>query len=335
MSDKTHRVDVKVPIGLYEDICDIAQNVFKSKIHHISKKPELTEALINILTIGVDYIKDNGLKKYDSDTVSETIRIDEQRINTLIKEGIDNHLKDHHHNEIINNRVLPEIVSESLINTVSETDKAIKDQAPSPETYTQQGLEDVAPELALSDSQGNNTPENENKAILGDFERAKIETFSDNVDFENIKDDCASEAVAVEAVSSTAPMERLEGSYDSNSNSNSTNSTKEKLDREALENDFKESIKNIPLGQPLTLDNDQDLLLMLIELMNNITPRTTIDKKVISKVAGFRVNEKAVYKSYAMPSFFWEYIDVKNINEGQKNKEGRPKNALWQWTRIK
>lgn len=233
-----------------------------------------------------------------------------------------------------NKQLLTELTDTVKINS-ERLDKALNhiavlqerlDQAPSPETHTQQGLKDITPELALLDNQGINTPEIENKAIIGNSERAKIETLSENIDFEIIKGDCAIEAVAVEdqspivdVVSSTAPMERLEGNDDSSIDSNLNKELKEKSDHEAI---IKEYLDNFVIGEAINKDNpNKELKTLLAEMVNKIVKRK-ITKDSLSRVAKNKDNPLE-NKPFKAPDILWEYF--------KPNDKGNE----WEWTRIK
>jgi len=80
-------MDVKLPIELYTQISEIAISSFDAKIHHISKKPEITPTLIYLLQLGIEsFTSGNELvKKPNTDNHTDTIPITENRVRELIE----------------------------------------------------------------------------------------------------------------------------------------------------------------------------------------------------------------------------------------------------------
>jgi len=90
VNDEFHRLDVKLPIELYEQISTIAVNSFSARVHHISGKPEITPTLIYLLELGVQSFTSGNelIKKYDTDKYTDTIPITERGVKTLIKDEL-------------------------------------------------------------------------------------------------------------------------------------------------------------------------------------------------------------------------------------------------------
>jgi len=89
-NNEFHRLDVKLPIDVYEQISKIAVNSFSARIHHISGKPEITQTLIYLLELGIQSFLDGNelIKKYDTDKYTDTIPITEKGVKQLIKEEL-------------------------------------------------------------------------------------------------------------------------------------------------------------------------------------------------------------------------------------------------------
>ncbi|AFZ52275.1 hypothetical protein [Cyanobacterium aponinum] len=90
VNNEFHRLDVKLPIDVYEQISKIAVNSFSARIHHISGKPEITQTLIYLLELGIQSFLDGNelIKKYDTDKYTDTIPITEKGVKQLIKEEL-------------------------------------------------------------------------------------------------------------------------------------------------------------------------------------------------------------------------------------------------------
>ncbi|WP_330205124.1 hypothetical protein [Cyanobacterium sp. Dongsha4] len=85
-----HRLDIKLPIDVYEQISKIAANSFSARIHHISGKPEITQTLLYLLELGIQSFLDGNelIKKYDTDKYADTIPITEKGVKQLIKDEL-------------------------------------------------------------------------------------------------------------------------------------------------------------------------------------------------------------------------------------------------------
>lgn len=85
-----HRLDVKLPIAVYEQVSEIAVNSFDAKIHHISNKPEITPTLIYLLELGIEsFSNGNELsKKPNTDKYTDTIPITDNEVKELIKNAL-------------------------------------------------------------------------------------------------------------------------------------------------------------------------------------------------------------------------------------------------------
>lgn len=83
MRMETKKIDLKIDESLLERVQEIALKHFKAKIHHISKKPEVTETINQLIQYGIEYLE----KGYqDSDKVNPIIYPD----NVVTKEALDN-----------------------------------------------------------------------------------------------------------------------------------------------------------------------------------------------------------------------------------------------------
>lgn len=58
-TDTVTRVDIRIPNHLYSQIQEIATNHFNAKIHHRSKKPEITPTILELIQIGIAHIESN------------------------------------------------------------------------------------------------------------------------------------------------------------------------------------------------------------------------------------------------------------------------------------
>ncbi|WP_342597291.1 hypothetical protein VKI21_00980 [Cyanobacterium aponinum UTEX 3222] len=90
VNNEFHRLDVKLPIDVYEQISKIAVNSFSARIHHISGKPEITQTLLYLLELGIQSFLDGNelIKKYDTDKYTDTIPITEKGVKQLIKDEL-------------------------------------------------------------------------------------------------------------------------------------------------------------------------------------------------------------------------------------------------------
>ena len=53
------RVDIRIPNHLYSQIQSIAIAHFNAKIHHRSKKPEVTPTILELIQIGIAHLESN------------------------------------------------------------------------------------------------------------------------------------------------------------------------------------------------------------------------------------------------------------------------------------
>jgi hypothetical protein len=85
-----HRLDVKLPIAVYEQVSEIAVNSFDAKVHHISNKPEITPTLLYLLELGIEsFTNGNELsKKPNTDNYTDTIPINNDEVKKLIKNAL-------------------------------------------------------------------------------------------------------------------------------------------------------------------------------------------------------------------------------------------------------
>ena len=90
VNDEFHRLDVKLPMGVYEQVSEIAVNSFDAKIHHISNKPEITPTLLYLLELGIEsFSNGNELsKKPNTDNYTDTIPITDNEVKELIKNAL-------------------------------------------------------------------------------------------------------------------------------------------------------------------------------------------------------------------------------------------------------
>ncbi len=87
ITEEYHRQDLKIPIAIYESVCDIAQNVFLERTHHRSGKPVIQDTLIYLIQLGLEAI-DQG-KGIKPDVNTEIIK-------KLIAEAMAEHLNEYH-----------------------------------------------------------------------------------------------------------------------------------------------------------------------------------------------------------------------------------------------
>lgn len=55
-TENVTRVDIRIPNELYEQISDLATHHFDAKIHHRSKKPEVTPTILELIKIGIAHL---------------------------------------------------------------------------------------------------------------------------------------------------------------------------------------------------------------------------------------------------------------------------------------
>ena len=83
MRMETKKIDLKIDESLLERVQEIALKHFKAKIHHISKKPEVTETINQLIQYGIEYLE----KGYqDTDKINPIAYPD----NVVTKEALDN-----------------------------------------------------------------------------------------------------------------------------------------------------------------------------------------------------------------------------------------------------
>ncbi len=58
-TDTVTRVDIRIPNHLYDQIQSIAVEHFNAKIHHRSKKPEVTPTILELIQIGIAHLESN------------------------------------------------------------------------------------------------------------------------------------------------------------------------------------------------------------------------------------------------------------------------------------
>jgi hypothetical protein len=87
VNNEFHRLDVKLPIDVYNQVSEIAVNSFGAKIHHISSKPEITPTLIYLLEMGIQAFSE-PIKKYDTDNDTDNIPITDNWVKELIKDEL-------------------------------------------------------------------------------------------------------------------------------------------------------------------------------------------------------------------------------------------------------
>lgn len=61
----SNKIDLRLDPGLREQIEAIAVERFEAKIHHISKKPELTTTINKLIKLGIKYLEE----QYQDNTV--------------------------------------------------------------------------------------------------------------------------------------------------------------------------------------------------------------------------------------------------------------------------
>lgn len=90
INDKYNRLDIKIPIDIYNQVSEIAVNSFDAKIHHISNKPEITPTLLYLLELGIEsFLGGNELtKKPNTDNYTDTIPITDNEVKELIKKEL-------------------------------------------------------------------------------------------------------------------------------------------------------------------------------------------------------------------------------------------------------
>lgn len=66
------RLDFRIPNDLLEQVREIAVSEFNAPIHHISKKPETTPTLIQLIQYGIKYLE-SGLLDSNTDTVTDRL----------------------------------------------------------------------------------------------------------------------------------------------------------------------------------------------------------------------------------------------------------------------
>ncbi len=84
VNDEFHRLDVKLPIAVYEQISEIAVNSFNAKVHHISNKPELSPTLLYLLELGIESFSNGNEKKPNTDNYTDNIPITNEWVKELI-----------------------------------------------------------------------------------------------------------------------------------------------------------------------------------------------------------------------------------------------------------
>ena len=72
-----HRQDVKIPINIYERICDIAQNKYNEPIHHRSNKPIISDTLIKLIELGIQATEEGKEVNTDNNTDTKPIKKEE------------------------------------------------------------------------------------------------------------------------------------------------------------------------------------------------------------------------------------------------------------------
>jgi hypothetical protein len=88
-NDKYHRQDIKIPVDLYNQVCNIATTEFNARVHHISKKPEITSTVLYLIQLGIQSLEGGkSLKKIDTDSDTDAIPITIEQINQLIADRL-------------------------------------------------------------------------------------------------------------------------------------------------------------------------------------------------------------------------------------------------------
>lgn len=90
INDKYHRQDIKIPVSLYNQICDIATNEFKARVHHISNKPEISSTLLYLVELGIESLNNGNelIKKPNTDNYTDMIPITDNEVKELIKNAL-------------------------------------------------------------------------------------------------------------------------------------------------------------------------------------------------------------------------------------------------------
>ena len=97
VNDEFHRLDVKLPTDIYGKISDIAVNNFDARVHHISRKPEISSTLIYLLQLGIQsFTEGKEVNKCDTDINTDTILITIEQVKEMIDDAIANHVLESH-----------------------------------------------------------------------------------------------------------------------------------------------------------------------------------------------------------------------------------------------
>lgn len=159
VNEEFHRLDVKLPLAVYEQISDIAVKSFDAKIHHISNKPEITPTLLYLLELGIEsFTNGNELVKKSN---TDNIPINDNRIKELIKdELIPVQSKLDELSELVYRLTNTDKLTDTLeIELNNDTDK---------EDITESNALSELPTLPLNEDLPHNIPENETVLINDD-----------------------------------------------------------------------------------------------------------------------------------------------------------------------
>ena len=87
ITDVYHRQDIKIPIAVYDRICEIANDIFEEPIHHRSGKPIIKDTLIYLIQLGIEAIDEGKGRKEE---------VDNEMVKKLIGEAILKHVRECH-----------------------------------------------------------------------------------------------------------------------------------------------------------------------------------------------------------------------------------------------
>lgn len=152
-TDQSTRIDLRLPNDLLETLRQLAEDKFNAPIHHISKKPELTPTIIELIKLGIKVLEDNietiGIAA-DSYTDKKTRDIEElkrkfeeleKKVNGLIEQS----QSIGHQASLHQKDSLPAIAPQSVENTEANSDTVTAltievNHAPSAPSTIQNGL---------------------------------------------------------------------------------------------------------------------------------------------------------------------------------------------------
>lgn len=179
-NNQFHRMDVKLPVDIYNAVSTIAVKHFDAKIHHISGKPEITSTLLYLLELGIQSFDGEVMpKKTNTDNNTDTIPISDNEVKDLIKNAlipVQTRLNDivtiQSKLDELSNIVYRFTNTDNLTDTdnlaVAMTDK-ILEHLTDTDTDTSTDNIDITPndsisELPLSETEGENIPNDETTA---------------------------------------------------------------------------------------------------------------------------------------------------------------------------